>query len=69
MVHLINVEFYSLLLARKLMARLLCFVLLTRRWMIHPHTVNAFYDRVTNKISKYLVTFSLPTTHKHHVSL
>ncbi|XP_058970514.1 endothelin-converting enzyme homolog isoform X2 [Pocillopora verrucosa] len=20
------------------------------RWMIHPHTVNAFYDRVTNKI-------------------
>ena len=30
--------------------------LITLRWMIHPHTVNAFYDRVTNKISKYLLT-------------
>ena len=28
--------------------------------MIHPHTVNAFYDRVTNKISKYLVNFFYP---------
>ena len=52
--HLINVELYNMSLARKLMA-LICFVLLTRRWMIHPHTVNAFYDRVTNKISEYFV--------------
>ena len=29
-----------------------CFPI-TLRWMIHPHTVNAFYDRVTNKISEY----------------